>query len=178
MMHTTERPLRLPIQLAGRVALAVSLIALLLLAAMLLLISDEVGNSYLQILQTYQYTRNALAPALIAAGLILLAVGGLIAWMVSLYGSFRIAGPLYRLQRNLEQALEQGPVEPVPIRRSDRLQGHAAALSAASARLRAHYAELEDAAGQAARMLDSDEDGTHWPSAVERLRDLDSRARL
>lgn len=71
MTRRPEEKLLFPIQLAGRVALAVSAAALLILATTLLFISDGVGQSYLQVLQSYQYTQSALHPGLILAGLAL-----------------------------------------------------------------------------------------------------------
>ncbi len=168
-----------PLHLVGRIALAVSLAALVILAAALLLISDVVGRSYLDVIQSYRYTQEALRPALLVAGLALLAIAGGLTWLATLYGSFRIAGPLYRMQRNLEQARRFGPVAPIPIRQTDCLQAEAHALAQATTRLREHYTEVETLATQAKQALeDGGCDAQQWRHLVEQLRERDDRVRV
>ena len=173
-----DKGLRFPLQLAGRVALVVSLASVLVLSAMLGFIGLESGQTYLDVIRTYRYTQDALAPAITIAGLSLLAIAGLLTWLVTLYGSFRLAGPLFRMQRNLERSQSAGPVEPIPIRGTDRLHAEADALSRANSRLSTHYNAVRAAAKQAMAALDSDQASGGWQKALERLHELDRRVQL
>ncbi len=173
-----DKGLQFPLKLVGRIALLVSLAAVLILAVMLMFIGGESGRTYLDVIRAYRYTQDALGPALTIAGLALLAITGLLTWLVTLYGSFRIAGPLYRMQCNLEQSRSFGPIRPIPIRGTDRLQTEADALARANTRLRNHYDELRSVAAQAMAALDSDQAAAAWPKAVQRLQELDRRVQL
>jgi 4-amino-4-deoxy-L-arabinose transferase-like glycosyltransferase len=169
----TAAPRRYTLRVAGWVALAVALTAVLLLAALLLFVSDGAGHSYLEAVTRQQATRDALAPALWAAGLALVAVSATVAWLAALHASFRYAGPLYRLERNLERALAEGPAAAGPIRHGDQLQAEYRRFAEALDALRAHHDALAQAVDQAGA---ADADG--WPEALARLERTETRARL
>lgn len=108
-----------------------------------LVIGHGQGEGYLDSLGRLQLSRDRLLPLVLAAGLFLLTVAAMVTWLIALYSSFRVAGPLYRLTRNLEHQLEENNLEsPLPIRRGDQLQHHSRLLGRAVDRLRESYLEI------------------------------------
>jgi hypothetical protein len=134
-----------PLRLAGRIALATGLAALLVLVIIGTRLGDAGGTDYLSILRARALDREVVSPLLLLAGLILLAVAGFITWLVTLQASFLYAGPLYRLRRNLDEARQLGPQTPTPLRRGDALTDEYGLLEEALAQLRDHDAALESA---------------------------------
>jgi len=168
------------LNLVGKVALMVGAVACAGLVLVLLFITDKSGTSYGEIVRSNNFTRNSLGPAMLVAGLILVAFTAVITWIVSLYSSFRIAGPLFRFARNLEAMMEKGPSAPVPIRRKDRLQLEGEQLARSIASLQAHYAEMRAVAGHAVVLLASNDNGTNemLPAEIAKLKEFDRHVLL
>ena len=163
----------------AKVALWVGLVAAAGLASMLFLLTDTSGESYGALIKSHSVTQYRLGPALLIGGFFLLAFTAILTWLIALYSSFRIAGPLFRLSRNLEASISEGPVKPIPIRASDRLQPEAALLEAGLGALTAHYGELREDVELALKQIDSgaitlDE----WRSICARLKRSLEHARL
>ena len=162
------------LRLAGSLALVFAGLCTLGLVALLLSVDDSLGQGYGSIIGAQLRSQAQLEVTLQFFGLLMAALAGVSTWLLALYTSFRIAGPVWRLSRNLEQAIAQGPVPPVPLRRDDLLQGEARALQDATAALEQHYAGLREVlvAWQLAP----------GPETVERvraqLRALDAHVRL
>lgn len=168
------------LKLVGKIALLVGLAACVGLVLTLMSASAESGASYAEIIRSYNLTRQHLGPALLVAALFIAAFAAVITWLISLYSSFRVAGPLFRFSRNLELEIRQGPTAPVPIRKNDSLQQEHAQLKRGIDSLQSHYGAIRQAMDQAAAALDSG-DKDKWPevlAAIARLKELDSRVRL
>ncbi len=160
--------------LVSRIAALTGLGALLVLGAVVGWLADGEGGSYLELIQAHAITRRQLGPALLVAGLVLLALVALVTWLFTLYGSFRFAGPLYRFTRNFRQAAQQPPLG---IRRDDALQATAAHLREAWDGLHRLRQELDEAA-QAAEAAVRAGDAAAWQAARSRLQALIGRVRL
>ena len=83
---------------------------------MVVLLAGSPGVSYLQNVQSLAMTHRQLPMVMLAGGLTLAAGTGLTTWLITLYSSFRVAGPLYRFSRNLELGIETGRVPRIRIR--------------------------------------------------------------
>lgn len=168
------------LNLVGKVALMVGALACAGLVLVLLFITDKSGASYGEIIRSNNFTRQSLGPAMLVAGLILVAFSAVITWLVSLYSSFRIAGPLFRFARNLEAMIESGPSAPVPIRRKDRLQVEGQQLSLSAARLQAHYGAMRDTTDRVAALLDSSDNAARevLPVEIAKLKECDRHVLL
>ena len=168
------------LNLVGKVALMVGAVACAGLVLVLLFITDKSGTNYGEIIRSNNFTRQSLGPAMLVAGLILVAFSAVITWLVSLYSSFRIAGPLFRFARNLEAMIENGPSAPVPIRRKDRLQVEGQQLARSTASLQAHYGAMREAADRAATLLESSDDGAKaiLPAEIAKLKEFDRHVLL
>lgn len=167
--------------MVAKIGLSVAGAASLGLLAVLGLVSDDQAGSYGQIIGAFDLARQNLGPALLVLGLTLTGFAGISAWMFSLYASFRVAGPLYRMARDLEQQIDQGPVAPLPIRTTDRLQREWKAFEASVAALQAQHEELRQALGAVRRALGPNNetvDAATLASALARLKNTQQRVRL
>ena len=158
----------------ARIAGGTSLLAGLVLLGVVFWIGDSGGSSYFDVVRAHVLTQRQLGPALLVGGLILLVLVAAITWLVALYGSFRIAGPLYRFTRNLRQA---DATAPQGIRHDDGLQATSTHLQRAWENL--HH--LREALNQAARTAEAARaagDADAWTQATSRLRALIHRVQL
>ncbi|HHC72478.1 MAG TPA: hypothetical protein ENK54_06215 [Thiotrichales bacterium] len=137
----------LPFLILVRVLLATALLSGVVLVLVLFLGVEEGGDGYFELIRARGATRAALGPALVVAALVLLPLTALITGAAALYGSFRIAGPLYRIRRNLEVARKGG--RRLPLRRGDRLQTLANDVEQILSSRDRRLAELERLLGEA-----------------------------
>jgi HAMP domain-containing protein len=163
-------------KLVGKVALIAGALSFGVLLAVLVFISDPAGESYWRVVRSHSITRQSLATSLLLAGCLLVLAVAFITWLFSLYASFRIAGPLYRFARNLEQLSGGGTARLVPIRQDDQLQEEANKLQEAAQRLADHYRHVAAAADRGLAAVAAADAG-ELARAVTKLRELDSRVR-
>lgn len=141
----------------AKIALWIGVVAAAGLGTMLYALTDTTGESYGALIKSHSIAQYRLGPALLIGGFFLIAFSALLTWLITLYSSFRIAGPLYRLSRNLENSISQEPAKLTPIRDSDRLQQEATMLREGLSALASHYAGLREQVDQAIMKLDADE---------------------
>lgn len=163
------------VRLVGKLGLSVGIAAAAVLLLTLTLITHSTGEDYGHIVRAHALTRQYLGPAMLVAGLALLAIIGIVTWAIALYSSFRIAGPLYRFSRNLELATAIGPIVPVTIRKDDILQKEAQEIEEALAAVRSHLAAIREAADDVEKALLAN-DAVAYEQALARLKELESRA--
>lgn len=163
------------VRLVGKLGLSVGIAAGTVLLLTLTLITHSSGEHYGQIIRAHALTRQYLGPAMLVAGLALLAIIGVITWLIALYSSFRIAGPLYRFSRNLELAGAIGPIVPIKIRADDVLQKEAREIEDALSAVRSHLAALRKEADELEKALLTN-DAEAYEKSLARLRKLESRA--
>ena len=176
-MTTSPPGIHLQIKMVASIALLVGLLSLVVLTWMLFHLAPRGQASYLDAIASTSLSYAYLLPAMVAAGLLIVAVTGLVTWLIALYSSFRVAGPLYRLARNLEDAMARGPISAIPIRRSDKLQTEAHQFEQAVGALHAHYVEMRqaiDLAEEAARRADR----PALAAALDALKQIERRASL
>ncbi len=167
--------------MVAKIGLSVAGAASLGLLLVLGLVSDDSASSYGQIVGAFDLARQSLGPALLVLGLALTGFAGISAWLFSLYASFRVAGPLYRMARDLELQIDRGPVAPLPIRTTDHLQHEWKVFEAGVAALRAQHEELRQAVGAVRRALGENNetvDAATLASALARLKNTQQRVRL
>lgn len=129
------------LKLVSRFALYTSGVAVALLVLSVLFLTDQHGSSYAEIVYAHSLTQKHLKPVLLLSGLCLLAIIAFITWLFTIYSAFRIAGPLYRFSRNLEQAAGGG--EPLDVRRDDALQEVSLQLKRSVTGLHDHYEQID-----------------------------------
>ena len=168
-------------RLIARIALASGLLAAIVLLALIYALTGGSADDYSALVRSHTLTERNLAPAMLVAGLVLLAAAGALVWLAALYTSFRVAGPLYRFARNMEAACRGGEV--TGIRRRDCLQQTSRQLAGSARRFRAHYEELRAVAARLEQALAAAEAATpaaaaEIRSAVEELQRLATRVRV
>jgi len=171
----------LDVRLVARIGLSVAVASCLGLFLALIALSNEKANSYVQGIGAFDAARQDLGPAMLIFGLALTGFAGFTAWVFSLYASFRIAGPLYRISRDLELQIAQGTIAPVPIRASDGLQPEWKAFEASVASLRAQHEALRQALGEVEAELKASTvaaDTSMAASAIARLKQAEQRVLL
>ncbi len=134
-------PVSMHLQLIGKVALVTSGVAASMLLIVILFVGAEGGDTYLEVLQSQSISQSNLGIVMLITGLLLVVFVAVVTWMVTLYASFRVAGPLFRFCRDLE--LSPITDRPIGIRKDDYLQEVSEELLETVAVLRSHYKELE-----------------------------------
>lgn len=176
-MRSNEPLIFFHLKLVGKISLGVGMIAVLSLLLSLALVSGETGDSYVEIIRSNSVTRGQLATVMLLIGLMLVAIAGVITWMIALYSSFRVAGPLYRFSKNLRLASASNHAPLVALRNDDSLHEQAENIGQAVMTLREHYALVENAAADASAAL-ARGDAAAYAEAVARLKALDGEVRV
>ncbi|MCF6280996.1 MAG: hypothetical protein L3J28_02110 [Candidatus Polarisedimenticolaceae bacterium] len=139
-------PVSMHLQLIGKVALVTSAVAALTLLIVIFFVGADGGNSYLEALQSHSISQSNLGVVMLIMGLFLIGFVAVVTWVVTLYASFRVAGPLFRFCRDLE--LSPIADRPIGIRKDDYLQEVSQELLDTVATLRSHYKEVEAVTSQ------------------------------
>lgn len=164
------------LKVTGTVALVVGGLSFATLLLLLAFISENAGATYWDVVRSGSITHQSLGPGMLLAGLFLVGAAAVITWLISLYASFRIAGPLFRISRNMDVLIETGTATPTPIRKKDQLQKEMQQLVQSVEALQSHYREMEAATDNALALIDSDQ--YNLAPAIEKLRELECRVRL
>jgi hypothetical protein len=167
----------LHLKLVAKVSVGVGAIAVLSLLISLMLISGQTDDSYLEVIRSNSITRAHLGRVMSTIGLMLVAIAGIITWLIVLYSSFRIVGPLYRFTQNLKLAGDSDSAALIGLRQGDAMQEQEENIKIAVAVLREHYTEVEAVSRQAAAALD-ESDAAAYAGAVARLKALDEKVRV
>jgi len=165
------------LKLVAKVSLGVGTVAVLSLLIALLLVSGPTEDTYAEIVRNNSITRDNLGKVMLAIGLMLVAIAGVITWMIALYSSFRIAGPLYRFTQNLKLAGASHSSPLIDLRKGDALTEQAEHIKHAVASLREHYAFVELVSGEALAALETG-DAAAYAEAIAKLRALDEKVRV
>lgn len=171
----------LDVKLVAKIGLSVAIASCLGLLLVLVAVGDESGGRYRQIIGAFGQARQSLGPTMLVFGLVVVGFSGICTWLFSLYTSFRIAGPLYRISRNLEMQIEQRLVAPMPLRASDELQNEWREFEASVAAIRTQHEELRQALGEVERATQGktlSEGVASLDLAIARLKLAEQRVRL
>jgi hypothetical protein len=136
-------------QLVAKVGLSVGVSGLVGVLFVLWVIGDRSANGYGEIISAVGTVKHALAPAIWLFGLVMVSIAGLTTWLFALYASFRVAGPLFRIARDIEEQIKNSGAKPIPIRATDQLQVEWGGFEAGVSGLRTH----REALGQAVNTL-------------------------
>jgi hypothetical protein len=161
----------------AKIALSVGILAAIALLLELFLITDAKGTEYGRIILAHSLTRENLRPAITVFGLAMTIMASLIAWLVALYGSFRVAGPLFRFSRNMKNAMEHPSRKPVRLRQGDMLQREWQEFETSLSRFDQHCRHLGEALDDVKQTLPMD-DRSDLSMAREALTRLEEIERL
>ncbi|RRJ85263.1 hypothetical protein [Aestuariirhabdus litorea] len=137
----------------GKICLLTSGFALLGIALLLLWMLYNLPQGYQALgVELLEAQRNL--PWLMSLTALILVLGaGVTTWLIGLYSSFRVAGPLYRFARNLEIKYRHSNEPILSIRRGDALQNESDALMETIERLQRHQDALMDDVSELQKQL-------------------------
>ncbi len=166
------------LKLVSRVAFFTGLSAALILGLVLFYLADESGATYLDVVRAHFITHQQLGPALLLAGLFLLSLVALITWVISVYSSFRVAGPLYRFTQNLRFSHEGAA--PLGIREKDCLHQVSNQLLDSLHKFDAHNRRIGELSQEAITCLQSARAGAEdeYARVVAQLKEMVGRVRV
>lgn len=162
-------------KLIAKVTLYTGLSAAAILLVLLFAISAKGEGSYIAIIQAHTITRLQLGSSMLIAALLVLISVVVSVWLISLYSSFRVAGPLYRLSQNLHAAMSFGRQN--QIRHDDALHDVARDLRGSVEKLEQHYQQLQSEVDEILSNIDqNDVDAVN--TGLSRLREIEARLQL
>lgn len=165
------------LKLVAKISLATGVIAMIALIIALAMITNLSGEDYSANVQIQHLKSENLGKVMLMAGLVLVAITSLTTWLIALYSSFRVAGPLYRFSKNFQLATLDESAALVDIREGDSLRQEAEMIKQTVLTLRAHHAAVTDASRQAlVAIAAGDEIG--YAQSVSSLRMLDEKVRI
>lgn len=164
----------------GQISLGLGAVAVICIFLASSFLTWDQGKTYFETVQTLSFSKRHLLPTLLLAGLCILAIAGVITWIITLYSTFRVAGPLYRFSRNLERQIAEGPLPMDKIRDGDLLQEEYVILAESAERLQAYYDAMSELVDLARVQLDLPDPnlGGGMSMTIARLRELDQLAKL
>lgn len=128
----------------ARIALWVSGLSLITLGALVLAVNNPSGD-YLSMLTTLANSQENLLFIIILAGVWLLSATAITTYVITLYSSFRVAGPLFRFARNLEFGHQhENPMPHIRIRNYDYFQEECRLMDESIDTLINHYRTLAE----------------------------------
>lgn len=165
------------LKLVAKISLALGAIAMVALVIALTMVTDQSGDTYSAIVQVQHLKSENLGKVMLLAGLLLVTITGLVTWLIALYSSFRIAGPLYRFSQNLRLAATDESAPLIDLRAGDSLRTESEMIKQTVGAVRAHHAEAASAMGQAREAIASG-DEVAYARSVAHLRMLDEKVRF
>ncbi len=165
------------LKLVAKIALAAGMTAVLCLMVALSFLAGSPGESYHSIIRNSAITGESLGPLMLLASLTLVSLVGVLTWLITLYSSFRIAGPLYRFSQNFKLLIKNHSAKLIELRTGDSLRNQEQHVTQAITGLRDHYAAIEHASNQAGAALERG-DATAYAAAIILIRELDEKARI
>lgn len=176
----SEPPVLFHVKWVAKIALSVGAIAWAGLMLVIFLLTDDKGTDYAHIIFMSSLTQQNLGPAILVFGLVMVFIASISTWLIALYSSFRIAGPLFRFAQNLNNIIANAFAVPMAIRQTDMLQREWSEFDASQAKLREHYKALREAVDQCEQALKTDAnlDSASLRQALARLQEIERRAQL
>ena len=141
--------IRVRLRIVAIAALLTGIAATVVFTVLVHFLGGASGTNYAEIIHAHSVTHSQLPSLVMIGGLVLLVIVCITVWLVALYGSFRIAGPLYRFEKNLQNSLNGA--SQLGIRRNDALQDLSGSLLAGISSLNQHYQSLDELAQEAIR---------------------------
>jgi hypothetical protein len=168
-------------KLIAKVGLSVGLSGLIGVLFVLWLIGDREANVYGEIIGAVGSLKRSLTPAIWLFGLIMVSAAGLMTWLFALYSSFRTAGPLFRIARDIEDQIQHVGAEPIPIRTNDKLQAEWIQFERGVAGLRAQCVDIGLVLNPIQLWLDdphSGDDQNSFQPLLKNLIEVEQRVKL
>ena len=137
------------------------------------------SGSYNDFIQSQLISHKNIRYSIIVAGLLLVLLSALISWSVTLYGSFRIAGPLYRFVQNISHCHESDTM--LSLRSDDCLQELSTKIIHAAKQVENHKHEILTqiySYQQLAELTDDPNKSKNLFKLLQQIKQIESRVNL
>jgi len=124
-----------------KISLAIFLVATLTLIFVMLFVFASYDGSYEDFIRSQLITQKNIQLAMLMSGLFLIMVTTLITWLIGLYASFKVAGPLFRFSENISRLMEKKDGR--NIRKDDCFQELSVSMLKAIDKMDSHKQELK-----------------------------------
>jgi len=165
--------------IVAKVSLSISIITFSILVIMISIIMIDSTDNYEAFIQSQIITHKNMPYAIGIAGLLLVLLSSLISWFISLYGSFKIAGPLYRFSQNLRHCHNSDKM--LALRADDCLQDLSHKIIKAAKHTETHKHNLLLQIEQCQKLLtqvENDNRSDSLSAALQQLKSIDGKAKL
>ncbi len=162
-----------------KVSISVSIITFVILIIMISIIMPDNIDSYNNFIQSQAITHQTMPYAISIAGLLLILLCSLISGFISLYSSFRIAGPLYRFSQNLRYSLNSNKM--IALRSDDCLQDLSKSIIHAAKQSERHKNKILLQIEQCQKIMQQDESenkSNRLNKALQQLKNIERQAKL
>lgn len=167
------------LQLISKLSISIFLMTTLTLLVSLVLAFANHDSSYSGFINSQTITRHNLQIVLVIASIFLLSVTALITWLICLYSSFKVAGPLYRFTQNLLHAPD--PDSMLPVRSNDIFQELSSNILSSAKTIQQHEFAIKTTIEQCLYELDKTKDQSQNENLhhlLDELLALESRVKL
>ncbi len=166
------------VQWLAKIALWVALVAAASLLVAIFWVTDDQGATYGSVIVGRSLTQQKLAPVMVLFGLLVVCVAAATTWLIALYSSHRIAGPMFRFAENVKAIHHDAFATPLAIRQTDMLQRQWQEFDAAQRHLREHYGALRDALVTCQQSVSAPGTAGDWAAALAKLQEVERRVHL
>ena len=167
------------LQLISKLSISIFLMTTLTLLVSLVVAFANHDSSYSGFISSQTITRHNLQLAIVIASVFLLSVTALITWLICLYSSFKVAGPLYRFTKNLLHAPDTNSM--LPVRSSDVFQELSSNIFSSAKTIQQHELAIRTTIEQCLHELDKTENQSQNENLhhlLDELIAIESRVKL
>ena len=162
-----------------KISLSICLTTAIVLLSMISFVLVGYEGDYSHFIQSQAITQKNMQFAIVIVSLLLIFVTALISWIISLYGSFRIAGPLYRFTQNLAHCNDTDRM--LNIRSEDSFQELSVDIIKAAKQIEHHKQTLLNHIDKIIALLKlpvEQQDKENLAELLQQLKQLEARAKL
>ena len=182
---THPRTIITPLQLVGKISIAVMIISSICLISLFAYLGAERPDaSYNEIIQSLVETRTMLLPAVFISGLLIICLCGAGTWIIGIFAVHEIAGPLYRFSTHVDIKVNDDVNDETPpsivVHSKADLRKQAEELELAFSHVNSHYVRLDETLKIIVEKLSNDEgdDQSNLNELVGHFLDEEERVRL
>jgi len=165
--------------IVAKISLSISIFTFTTLMVMISFAWVDHGGGYGDFIESQLISHKNIQYSIIIAGLLLILMSALISWFVSLYGSFRIAGPLYRFAQNMNHC--HNPDTMLSLRSDDCLQELSNKIIHAAKQVENHKQEIINLINSYQQFADSPDNLDNSKKLfdiLQQIKQLEKRANL
>ncbi|MBI9074484.1 MAG: methyl-accepting chemotaxis protein [Desulfatibacillum sp.] len=124
-------------------------------------------------------TSQAIMPSVLMTNFIILGLVTVAVIVLTLFASHKIAGPLFRLNKELEDIAEGDLTKVVKLRSKDQITVLAQSINSMAGQLHAKVSDIRDSVEQLSQILENEDKGGEWAGKLEDVkRKIDTHFKL